>query len=173
MSVDYKWANAIMDQLKGCQAENARLREEAAAMTTALQKVEQLESEVARLRMTLRCIELAGERRRVSGGSSPVEVKSAFISAKTLTSVLEALRSNWFFAADDDEDNNEEVIAATKMLEAEIADGIKCQPQATLTGEELDAIEHGLERLELHSDTESRENAATLRNLLNRLGGEK
>ena len=26
MSVDYKWANAVMDQLKGCQAEIARLR---------------------------------------------------------------------------------------------------------------------------------------------------
>ena len=52
MSVDYKWANAVMGQLKGCQAENARLREEAAAMSTAMQKVEHLGSEVARLRLT-------------------------------------------------------------------------------------------------------------------------
>lgn len=128
--------------------------------------------EIERLRITLRCIELATERRRVSGGSSPVDVKSSFISAKTLTAVLEVLRSNWFFATDDDEDNNEEVIAATKMLETEIADGIKCKPPA-LADEELDAIEHGLERLELHSDTESRQNAATLRNLLTRIGGKE
>lgn len=175
MGIDYKWANAIMDQLKGCQAENARLREEAAAMTTALQKVEQLEAEVASLRMALQCVELAGERRRVGGGSSTVEVKSSFISAKTLSAVLEALRSNWFFATDDDEDNNEDVIAATKMLEAEIADDRKRQPQPqpTLTDEEMDAVEHGLERLELHADTESRESAGVLRNLLSRLGGRK
>jgi hypothetical protein len=38
-----------------------------------------------------------------------------------------------------------------------------------LTDEELDAIEHGLERLELHSDTESEQSAATLRSLLERL----
>ena len=37
-----------------------------------------------------------------------------------------------------------------------------------LTEEELDAIEHGLERLELHSDTESEQSADTLRKLLRR-----
>jgi len=38
-----------------------------------------------------------------------------------------------------------------------------------LTDDELDAIEHGLERLELHSDTESEQSAVALRSLLARL----
>jgi len=43
------------------------------------------------------------------------------------------------------------------------------QERCTLTDEELDAIEHGLERLELQYDTESEHSAATLRSLLERL----
>ena len=42
---------------------------------------------------------------------------------------------------------------------------------AMLTDEELDAIEHGLEQIELHSDLESRSSAKALRGLLERLGG--
>jgi hypothetical protein len=94
--------------------------------------------EIERLRMTVRAFELTGERRRVSGGSSPVDVKSAFISEKTLTAVLEALRSNWFIATDEDEDNNDEVIAATKMLEAEIATQNNAVPAAGSDGSHSD-----------------------------------
>lgn len=94
--------------------------------------------EIERLRMTVRAFELTGDRRRVSGGSSPVDIKSAFISKKTLTAVLEALRSNWFIATDEDEDNNEDVIAATKMLEAEIATQNNAVPAAGSDGSNSD-----------------------------------
>lgn len=41
----------------------------------------------------------------------------------------------------------------------------------TLTDEELDAIEHGLEQIELHSDLESRSSSKAIRGLLARLEG--
>ena len=44
------------------------------------------------------------------------------------------------------------------------------QPQPALNDDEIDAIEHGLERLELHSDSDCEQSAATLRSLLDRLG---
>jgi hypothetical protein len=44
------------------------------------------------------------------------------------------------------------------------------QPQPALNDDEIDAIEHGLERLELHSDSDCEQSAATLRSLLKRLG---
>lgn len=42
--------------------------------------------------------------------------------------------------------------------------------QPSLAEDEIDAIEHGLERLELHSDSECQQSAATLHWLLARLG---
>lgn len=48
MSIDYKWASAVMEQLKGCQAENARLREEAAAMRSGMLEMERLASKSKR-----------------------------------------------------------------------------------------------------------------------------
>lgn len=128
---------------------------------------ERLRDEVTRLRTTLRCLELAGERRRVGGGSSPVDIKSSFISAKTLTAVLEALRSNWFFATDDDEDNNDDAIAATKMLEAEIAGNPKCQPTPTLMDEERAAVARAADRA---AESMADIDAAILRGVLKRLG---
>ena len=56
--------------------------------------------------------------------------------------------------------------AATQKLMDEAAREIE---RLRLTDDELDAIEHGLERLELHSDTESQQSAVTLRLLLERL----
>lgn len=52
MSIDYNWAKAVTEQLRDCQAKNARLRDEADGLTTALQKVDHLEAEIARLRLT-------------------------------------------------------------------------------------------------------------------------
>ncbi|MGA1109975.1 MAG: hypothetical protein ACO3VO_00105 [Ilumatobacteraceae bacterium] len=42
--------------------------------------------------------------------------------------------------------------------------------QPSLTEDEIDAIEHGIERLELHSYSDCTQSAATLRSLLKRLG---
>jgi len=43
------------------------------------------------------------------------------------------------------------------------------QPQSALNDDEIDAIQHGLERLELYSDSDCEQSAATLRSLLKRL----
>ena len=53
---------------------------------------------------------------------------------------------------------------------AAMADEIR---RLTLTDEELDAIEHGLEQIELHSDLESRSSAKALSGLLDRLGNDE
>ena len=42
-----------------------------------------------------------------------------------------------------------------------------------LTDDELDAIEHGLEQIELHSDLESRSSAKAISGLLDRLGNDE
>ena len=55
-------------------------------------------------------------------------------------------------------------------MAAAMADEIR---RLTLTDEELDAIEHGLEQIELHSDLESRSSAKAISGLLDRLGNDE
>jgi hypothetical protein len=83
-----------------------------------------------------------------------------------LRSWLIRLRPEWEHQSY--EESDEKRTNTTMNRDTTHADG-SVQGEGTLTDEELDAIEHGLERLELHYDTESEFSAGTLRKLLKRM----
>jgi hypothetical protein len=83
-----------------------------------------------------------------------------------LRSLLVRLRPEW--ESQSYEESNEKRTNTNTNRDATPSEG-SVHGGCTLTDEELDAIEHGLERLELRSDTESEHSADTLRSLLERL----